>query len=118
MSRDEAQFERMARKMATPMGRRKAFRVFGAALAAATATAVTRRTPAQAVPPLVTDVGPPCEHHMCCKGVKLTSGCDSNCCVERICLLDPYCCTTEWDQLCVSEIPTTCAKSCRSVACP
>ena len=30
-----------------------------------------------------------------------TPGCDNTACCESICAVDPFCCDTEWDQLCV-----------------
>lgn len=42
-----------------------------------------------------------CAHSPCQVGVALNPTCDP--CVDLICLLDPFCCTTTWDTLCVSN---------------
>ena len=36
-------------------------------------------------------------------------GCDDLACCEPICADDPYCCDTEWDQLCVNAANVSCA---------
>ena len=33
---------------------------------------------------------------------------DSSACEARICDVDPYCCTTAWDDPCVEEVRTVC----------
>lgn len=33
-------------------------------------------------------------------------------CIEQVCLADPYCCCTEWDSQCVSEMQQICGVSC------
>jgi hypothetical protein len=57
-----------------------------------------------------------CGHSLCSTGVKLTSGCDvppaSSSCVASICAVDPYCCSTSWDGLCVGEVASVCGKNC------
>jgi len=58
-----------------------------------------------------------CAHDKCIAGGKLTSGCDA--CVTQICAADPYCCSTQWDSQCVSEVNSICGLSCAAqpVAC-
>jgi hypothetical protein len=47
-----------------------------------------------------------CDHDKCATGAALKSGYGS--CVASICAADPYCCSTAWDGLCVSEARTNC----------
>jgi hypothetical protein len=51
-----------------------------------------------------------CAHDVCSTGVKLVSGCDSSTanCVSKVCAADAYCCSDDWDSLCVSEVRTVC----------
>ncbi len=51
-----------------------------------------------------------CTHAPCTIGVALTSGCTD--CVTQVCNADPYCCSTSWDSLCVSEVTSICGLSC------
>ncbi len=51
-----------------------------------------------------------CSHSDCTTGGPLTSGCNS--CVTQICSQDPFCCTTQWDNICVSEVGSICGQSC------
>lgn len=57
-----------------------------------------------------------CAHTLCSTGAKLTAGCDSppaaSSCVSSICAVDPYCCNTLWDNLCVDEVATVCGQNC------
>ncbi|MCH2161744.1 MAG: hypothetical protein MK085_07705 [Phycisphaerales bacterium] len=39
-----------------------------------------------------------------------TPYCDDQDCCEAICAVDPFCCETAWDQLCVDATPTYCNK--------
>jgi hypothetical protein len=60
-----------------------------------------------------------CAHSPCSTGALLTSGCDGSPpspwgCVTSICTVDPYCCDTEWDSLCVDEVISVCAMTCGS----
>jgi hypothetical protein len=48
----------------------------------------------------------PCTHDICVQGELLVSGCDP--CVTQICALDPFCCDTQWDLQCVTEVNTIC----------
>ncbi|MGE0871532.1 MAG: trypsin-like serine protease [Kofleriaceae bacterium] len=51
-----------------------------------------------------------CDHGTCEPGTALDASCDS--CAASICAVDPYCCETAWDSLCVSEVETVCGGSC------
>ncbi len=42
-----------------------------------------------------------CDHDPCETGGLLNPGCSP--CVQAICQADPYCCNTEWDQICVDQ---------------
>jgi subtilisin family serine protease len=57
-----------------------------------------------------------CGHTLCTTGATLTSGCDTppaeSSCVTSICAVDPYCCNTYWDGICVSEVQSVCGKNC------
>lgn len=45
--------------------------------------------------------GGACTHDKCSTGTALASGCNSV--VTSVCAADPYCCSTSWDSVCVSE---------------
>ena len=47
-----------------------------------------------------------CAHAYCTAGTSLTAACDP--CVKKICEVDAYCCTTAWDNTCVSETNSVC----------
>jgi hypothetical protein len=51
-----------------------------------------------------------CSHDECSTGGALYSGCSS--CVTAICDADPYCCNTEWDSTCISEVDQFCDPGC------
>ena len=51
-----------------------------------------------------------CTHSECSTGTKLKKGC--NTCVTAVCAKDSYCCSTDWDATCVSEVATYCSESC------
>ena len=51
-----------------------------------------------------------CAHAFCDVGVALVASCDP--CVAAICAVDPFCCTTEWDSICVDEVATECGITC------
>jgi hypothetical protein len=51
-----------------------------------------------------------CAHPVCAAGGPLTSGCDA--CVTQLCAADPYCCASEWDATCVTEVTSICGKPC------
>ncbi len=59
-----------------------------------------------------TQPSPPglCAHSLCSEGGSLQDGC--NACVTDICQVDPVCCTTSWDEGCVSEVTTVCDQPC------
>jgi len=43
-----------------------------------------------------------------------TPGCNNASCCQIVCPLDPFCCTTEWDSLCVSGAQNVAACGCPS----
>jgi hypothetical protein len=45
-------------------------------------------------------------HDACTKGAALDPSCSP--CVEKICADDAYCCTNEWDAICVKQVQTVC----------
>ena len=47
-----------------------------------------------------------CAHSYCAAGVALQNLCDP--CVKRICELDSFCCTNQWDVNCVAETHSVC----------
>jgi titin len=57
-----------------------------------------------------------CAHPLCSTGASLTAGCDTPplvvSCVDAVCAFDDYCCTTEWDAICVGEVPLLCDANC------
>lgn len=53
---------------------------------------------------------PGCSHTVCVEGPPLVSGCAD--CVSSICAVDPYCCNTWWDSICVNQVSTVCGISC------
>jgi hypothetical protein len=71
--------------------------------------------PDMAKPIIPPDLTPPdtCEHDQCTdEGDPLTDGC--NACVTAVCAKDAYCCQTDWDSKCISEV----AKYCTTESCP
>ncbi|MSP26190.1 MAG: hypothetical protein EXR75_13735 [Myxococcales bacterium] len=54
-----------------------------------------------------------CPHSKCTTGAPLTPGCDT--CVAAICVADPFCCTMDWDDLCVGHVVDSVI--CNSAAC-
>ncbi len=51
-----------------------------------------------------------CAHPICMTGVALVNGCDP--CVTQICAVDPFCCNTSWDGICVGEVGSVCGIAC------
>jgi hypothetical protein len=47
---------------------------------------------------------------VCTEGLAHARSCGA--CVQSICSVDPYCCTTAWDKQCVTEAPQICANVC------
>jgi hypothetical protein len=43
-----------------------------------------------------------CAHNLCATGGALTKGCDPGC-VTQVCDVDPYCCSTGWDSVCLAR---------------
>jgi hypothetical protein len=54
--------------------------------------------------------GGSCDHDTCTMGGALSEGCDS--CAQSVCAADSYCCQTQWDQTCVSEVAKYCGQAC------
>lgn len=52
-----------------------------------------------------------CGHDPCQTGSALGPSCSE--CVELICNLDNFCCTSEWDGICVGEVNSFCGLSCQ-----
>jgi hypothetical protein len=57
-----------------------------------------------------TPSAPACAHDACAEGAALDASCHA--CVGKICLSDPYCCTTEWDATCVQQVQSVCDSTC------
>jgi subtilisin family serine protease len=51
-----------------------------------------------------------CGHSLCNTGAKFVSGCHA--CVGAICAVDPFCCATFWDSICVGEVASVCGFAC------
>jgi hypothetical protein len=50
-----------------------------------------------------------CAHDLCtASSGPLAMGCDPTGCVTNVCTNDSYCCDTDWDSLCTSEVATYC----------
>jgi hypothetical protein len=45
-------------------------------------------------------------------------GCSDAACCETVCALDPFCCDTAWDGICVDEAIANCGIKCVGPACP
>ena len=53
------------------------------------------------------DDGCGCEHDLCSAGLgPLSNGCDP--CVTQVCAADGFCCSTDWDSICVGEVASVC----------
>jgi hypothetical protein len=59
-----------------------------------------------------TSTAPPqgkCSHDLCADSLgPLTPGCDTTGCVNNVCTQDSFCCDTDWDSICVSEVADYC----------
>lgn len=51
-----------------------------------------------------------CAHDKCVTGVALDADCSP--CVNQICAVDSFCCTTLWDSICVGHVSNVCQLSC------
>jgi V8-like Glu-specific endopeptidase len=60
--------------------------------------------------PPVTGGGNSCVHGICTAGAALQSDCDP--CATQICAQDPFCCTNNWDRICVREVTAICGQTC------
>jgi hypothetical protein len=67
-------------------------------------------------PPPPPPPGGECAHALCATGVALAPECDD--CATKVCQEDDYCCTVEWDALCVTEATESCALACACVHAP
>lgn len=47
-----------------------------------------------------------------CCAANGTPGCDDPTCQNTICAVDPFCCDTEWDQICADQAPDLCPTVC------
>ncbi|WP_152629961.1 hypothetical protein [Haliangium ochraceum] len=59
------------------------------------------------------DCGPcggECEHDFCDAGAPLDPACDT--CAADVCAIDDFCCTVEWDDVCVGLAEDTCGLDC------
>ncbi len=48
----------------------------------------------------------------CCTSNPGTTGCDDPTCEAAVCAADPYCCDTEFDQICADSVPGLCPGLC------
>ncbi|KAJ3173406.1 hypothetical protein HK101_011036 [Irineochytrium annulatum] len=71
-----------------------------------TTSTSTKTTTTKTVPPTPP---PTCAHSICTAGAALTSTCDP--CARQIIAADPYCGSTSWDSVCVSEVASVCKSS-------
>ncbi|WP_437650674.1 hypothetical protein [Sorangium sp. So ce362] len=55
---------------------------------------------------------PTCDHEVCDPGTPLDPACGDPC-VSVVCAADPYCCTSEWDRVCVEAAEQTCGAVCQ-----
>lgn len=51
-----------------------------------------------------------CAHDACAAGEALDPTCDE--CALELCAIDPYCCVTAWDDVCVAEVAQYCSNTC------
>jgi hypothetical protein len=54
--------------------------------------------------------GGTCSHDQCTSGGPLDASCGT--CVDTICQADPFCCTSAWDSICISEVGSLCGETC------
>ena len=47
-----------------------------------------------------------------CGSINSTSGCSNTNCCNTVCVADPFCCVTSWDQACVDEANSMCLLTC------
>ncbi len=55
-------------------------------------------------------ISPACAHLVCDAGLLLDAACDP--CVAAVCANDPFCCSNQWDGLCVGGVATQCLLTC------
>jgi hypothetical protein len=51
-----------------------------------------------------------CAHDVCMEGAALEDDCSP--CVSSVCGVDPFCCSVEWDEVCVEEAAGACGTPC------
>ena len=51
-----------------------------------------------------------CAHGLCAAGPALAASCDP--CAAKVCASDSFCCATDWDSQCVSEVGKVCGAPC------
>jgi hypothetical protein len=61
-------------------------------------------------PPAPEPASPACVHPVCKKGAPLAAACDP--CAAAICAADAYCCTSNWDHICVKAVAQLCGGGC------
>ena len=63
------------------------------------------------------DDGCGCPFDLCSSpGSPQTPGCDP--CVDSVCAVDPFCCSFQWDGICVGEVESVCLRAdCISPSC-
>jgi cysteine-rich repeat protein len=59
----------------------------------------------------IIETPPQCAHDQCVAGAALDFA-QCTPCVTQICAVDPYCCTTAWDSVCVGEVESICGEVC------
>ncbi|MHA7629961.1 hypothetical protein [Corallococcus sp. M7] len=47
-----------------------------------------------------------CSHDVCTSGTVLSNSCGT--CANKVCTIDPFCCNSAWDSICVSEANSHC----------
>ena len=58
---------------------------------------------------------PTCGHDICEEGEALDASCGD--CAAQICAVDPFCCSSGWDSICVGEVQSVCGQSCSAPEC-
>jgi hypothetical protein len=56
-----------------------------------------------------------CAHDLCASGAALDPTCDT--CVADVCAADDFCCTVEWDSVCVGQAEDLCGLDCGIAGC-
>lgn len=61
-------------------------------------------------PPPPDEPEPDCSHDVCTAGGPLDPSCGT--CVAAVCAADGFCCSNEWDDICIGHVEDECAGSC------